>query len=95
MSLRIIIGGVSFALAMSGVLVGNLSYHFMIEEINKERPIDQKISNSGFTSRLNSFDHINEYRNRFPASSLYRKYWYGLGLMIVGMISVVCCFMAV
>jgi hypothetical protein len=93
MSLRMIIGGVSFVVAMIGVLVGNLSYYSMIEEINKERPINHQISNSGFTSKLNSFDYINEYRSRFPAGILYRKHRLGLTLMIVGMISVVFCVM--
>jgi hypothetical protein len=93
MNVRLILGIASFFIAMGSCLIGNLTYYSMIDEINKTRPRDKELSYFGFGTRLNFFEHLNEYHALYPSGRLRRKLRIAMITMFAGLAAVAACLM--
>ena len=93
MNVRLFFGILSFCLAMVGCLTANMTYYSMIEAINERRPSDKQLGYLGFTSRMNFFDHLNEYRTLYPQSKFRMRFRIAVTTMFVGLAATVACLM--
>jgi hypothetical protein len=89
MSVRVIIGIISFSIAMIGCLMGNIYVGRMIREINKTRQKGNLILPYGFTpgKTLNIFS---EYR-RLHIGNLHHRALQSGVLMMIALITVAFC----
>lgn len=90
MSTRLIIGIISFCVAMTGVFLGNMFTVMMIGEINRKKQDGSQVSYFGFTfpKMLRIFG---EYRTWYPDGNMHLYTLAALALVLIGMISVAVC----
>jgi hypothetical protein len=93
MNLRIILGIVSFSVAMVGCLAANMTYFFMVAAINETRPRDRQLEHFGFGTKLRFFDDLNEYRVLYPCGRLRPYFRIAVTTMIVGWAATAACLM--
>jgi len=75
MTVRLILAGLSFCVAMYGCYAANRAYYKMIEEINKARRDDDQIDPYAFSlwRRVAIFDALSEYRFHYPSGRLHLR----------------------
>jgi len=78
---------------MVGLFFANRSYYSMIEAINERRPQNKQVEYFGFTSRLSSFDYMNEFRTLYPQSKLIRRRRIATIAMFAGLAATMFCLM--
>ena len=84
MSARLILGIISFCIAMTGIFFGNLLTYAMIGEINRKRPNNRQISYFWFgaAKMMNIYD---EYRRFYPEGKLGKRRRLAYITMFIGM----------
>lgn len=90
MNLRLIIGILSFCLAMTGTFVGNMLGMAMIGEINRKRKNEEVMSYFGFTPSK-TLQIFREYRSLYPKGRLHIYFLTAFAIVIVSMITVAFC----
>jgi hypothetical protein len=90
MSPRLIIGIVSFCVAMTGVFMANLFLYIMIGEINRKRRDGDLVSYFGFTLPKTLRIH-DEYHRLYPGGRLHIYSWVAFALAMLGLASVALC----
>ena len=90
MTVRVIIGIISFCVAMTGVLLGNMFIAMMIGEINRKRGDVNQVSYFGFTlpKMLRIFA---EYRRSYPEGNIHIYVLVAFALVAIGTIGVAVC----
>jgi hypothetical protein len=90
MSTRVIIGIISFCVALSGLFLANMFLTIMIGEINRKRQDGNLVSYFGFTlpKMLRVFG---EYRSSYPNGNMHFYALAAFACAIVGLISVAVC----
>ena len=90
MNTRVLIGIISFSVALTGVFVANLFLYMMIGEINRKRSDGNLVSYFGFTypKMVRIFD---EYRRSYPKGRLHLYAWIAFGLGVICLIITAFC----
>jgi hypothetical protein len=88
MSARIVVLIVSFCLALSGVVVGNVFLTAMIGEINRKRHDGDTVSYFGFQV-AKTLQILHEYRTSYPGGALHIYWWIACMAMFIGCIGCV------
>jgi hypothetical protein len=90
MSTRVIIGIISFCVALTGLFLANMFLTMMIGEINRKRQDGQLVSYFGFTfpKVLRVFG---EYRSSYPNGKIHVYALTAFVFAMVGLVSVAVC----
>lgn len=87
---RLLIGIISFAVSMTGVILGNIFLMIMIGEINRKRQDGNLVSYFGFVGPK-VLEIAAEYRRLYPRGKIAIYTWASAALAYIGMISVAVC----
>jgi hypothetical protein len=83
MSARIIIGIISFSVAMTGAFAGNMFLIMMIGEINRKRQEGNLVSYIGYTP-FKIIRVLSEYRRLYPNGKLHVLTFAAIAVMFIG-----------
>jgi hypothetical protein len=94
MTTRLIIGLVSFCIAVAGVFTGNLLLIEVIGQINKLRPVTRAVpfTRTPFAT-MTIMEILREYRRSYPASKLHIYAKTCLAVGISGFVATAACLM--
>jgi hypothetical protein len=83
MSARIIIGIISFSVAMTGAFAANMFLIMMIREINRKRQDGNLVSYIGYTP-FKIIRIFSEYRRLYPKGKLHVLTFAAIAVMFIG-----------
>jgi hypothetical protein len=87
---RLIAGLVAFGLAATGAAVGTLLMSAMIEQVNRKKPDDERISDLG-SPPFKTFRILDEYHRLYPAGRLRVYYWGSFAFAMISLLGCAVC----